>query len=89
MVDLQKAFDKVWTDGLLLKLRRCNISENMFKWIKSYTHNRRARVVIANNKSKKILFRHGVPQRGVLSPTLFIVFMNDTSAMQKQRQGAN
>ena len=30
-IDLQKAFDKVWTDGLLLKLRRCNISGNMFK----------------------------------------------------------
>ena len=76
-IDLQKAFDKVWTDELLLKLRRCNISGNMFKWIKSYTHNRRARVVIDNNRSKKILLRHGVSQGGVLSPTLFIVFMND------------
>ena len=44
---------------------------------KSYTHNRRARVVIYNNRSKKILLYHGVPQGGVLSPTLFIVFMND------------
>ena len=50
-IDLQKSFDKVWTDGLLIKLR-CNISRNMFKWIK-YTHNRRARVVIDNNRSKK------------------------------------
>ena len=49
----------------------------MFKWIKSYTHNRRARVVIDTNRSKKILLRHGVPQGGVVSPTLFIVFMND------------
>ena len=76
-IDLQKAFDKVWIDGLLLKLRRCNISGNMFKWIKSYKHNRRARIVIDNNRSKKILLRHGVPQGGVLSPTLYIVFMND------------
>ena len=49
----------------------------MFKWIKSYTHNRRPRVLIYNNISKKILLRHSVPQGGVLSPTLFIVFMND------------
>ena len=76
-IDLQKAFDTVWTDGLLLRLRRCNISGNLFKWIKSFTHNRRARVVIDNNSNKKILLRHGVPQGGVLSPTLFIVFMND------------
>ena len=77
-IDLQKEFDKLWTDGLLLKLRRCNISGKMFKWIKSHTHNRRARVAIeAEVRSKKILLRHGVPQGGVLSPTLFIVFMND------------
>ena len=49
----------------------------MFKWIKPYTHNRRARVLIDNNRSKTILLRQGVPQRGALSPTLFIVFMND------------
>ena len=49
----------------------------MFWWIKSYLHNRRARVVIDNTKSKKILLRHGVPQGGVISPTLFLVFIND------------
>ena len=69
-IDLQKAFDTVWTDGLLLKL-------NMFRWIKSYLHNRRTRVVIDNTKSNKILLRHGVPQGGVISPTLFLVFIND------------
>ena len=76
-IDLQKAFDTVWTDGLLLKLKKCNIAGNMFGWIKSYLHNRRARVVIDNTKSKKILLRHGVPQGGVISPTLFLVFIND------------
>ena len=39
-IDLQKAFDfKVWTDGLLLKLKRCGIGGNMYRWIKSYLHN--------------------------------------------------
>ena len=51
-IDLQKAFDIVWTYGLLLKLKKCNIAGNMFGWIKSYLHNRRARVVIDNTKSK-------------------------------------
>ena len=40
----------------------------MFKWIKSHTHNRRARLVIDNKRSKKIILRHGVPQGGILSP---------------------
>ena len=50
---LQKAFDKVWRDGLLLKLKKCRIRGNMYKWIKSYMHNRRARVTIDSSNSKK------------------------------------
>ena len=49
----------------------------MYKWIKSYLHNRRARVIIDSAKSKKNLLGHGVPQGGVLSPTLFLIFIND------------
>ena len=67
----------VWTDGLLLKLKKCNITGNMFRWTKSYLNNRRARIIINNTRSKKILLRHGVPQGGVISPTLFLVFIND------------
>ena len=76
-IDLQKAFDKVWTDGLLVKMQRCGIAGNMLRWIKSYLHNRRARVTVDGRKGKKVLLRHGVPQGGVLSPTLFLIFIND------------
>ena len=49
-IDLQKAFDKGWTDGLLLKLKQCGIGGNMYRWIKSYLHNRRSRVTVHNAK---------------------------------------
>ena len=46
----------------------------MFKWIKSYTHNRRARVVIDNNRrySSVMVFR-----KVEFCHQLLIVFMND------------
>ena len=43
-VDLTKAFDKVWKEGLLFKLLRKRICGNMYSWIQSYLFQRSARV---------------------------------------------
>ena len=76
-VDMEKAFDRVWRDGLLLKLKDYNIKKNMFKWIQSYLSRRKARVEVQGIKSRQATIRQGVPQGGVLSPTLFLIFVND------------
>lgn len=76
-VDMAQAFDRVWKDGLLLKLKREKISNNMYKWIESFLTNRNARVALQGKSSRIAPLKHGVPQGGVLSPTLFLLYMND------------
>ena len=61
----------------------------MFRWISQYLNNRKARVNIDGDHSRKKVLREGVPQGGVLSPTLFLVFINDIMKdMPKRIQGA-
>ena len=76
-IDLQKAFDKVWTDGLLVKALKCGIGDKMYRWICSFLQNRKARVLVDGKQSRKIMLKHGVPQGGVVSPTLFLMYIND------------
>ncbi|KAK7097663.1 hypothetical protein V1264_004608 [Littorina saxatilis] len=76
-IDLSKAFDKVWKEGLLLKLLTAGIAGRMFNWIKSFLCHRTARVKLDGNLSYAVKIREGVPQGGVISPTLFVVFIND------------
>ena len=88
-IDMEKAFDKVWKDGLRLKLHKSGVTGRMYQWISQYMNNRKARVHVNGSYSRKKTLREGVPQGGVLSPTLFLVFINDIVAeLPRKVQGA-
>ena len=38
--DLTKAFDKVWREGLLLKVLQSQVSGRMYKWIRCFLQER-------------------------------------------------
>nr|KAG5696843.1 hypothetical protein BaRGS_030967 [Batillaria attramentaria] len=76
-VDLTKAFDKVWKEALLLKLLQKNVCGTMYWWIHSYLFQRSARVKLDGQTSTRVKIREGVPQGCCISPTLFIVFIDD------------
>ena len=60
----------------------------MYCWIKHYLHNQKAAVKLEMKHSRKKLFKHGVPQGGVLSPTLFLIFMNDIDQILSRKVNA-
>ena len=51
-IDLGKAFDKVWKEGLILKFRQCGDALRMYKWIGQYLHNRKAKVKVKQHLTK-------------------------------------
>ena len=76
-LDMSKAFDKVWHDGLLFKLQRNGIEGQLLQLFKSYLSNRKQHVVINGFESEWGLIEAGVPQGSVLGPLFFLTYIND------------
>ena len=77
MLDISKAFDKVWHPGLLFKLKQLGISGSLLRWFESYLTNRKQRVVLGGKSSELSYLQAGVPQGSILGPLLFLVYIND------------
>lgn len=76
-LDFNKAFDLVWSNGLLIKLKNLGINGNMFNFIKDFLTDRKIQVRIGNKLSKEHNLENGTPQGSVISPILFLIMIND------------
>ena len=76
-LDMSKAFDKVWHNGLLCKLNSYGINGKLKSLLESYLTNRRQRVILNGLASSWKPVSAGVPQGSVLGLLLFLNFIND------------
>lgn len=76
-LDIEKAYDMLWKEGLMIRLYDAGVRGRILNWIRAFLQNRAIQVRADGAFSEMVGIDNGMPQGSVISPVLFIVMVND------------
>ena len=74
-LDISKAFDKVWHDGIIFKLKASGVDGELLLLLKNYLGNQEQRVTLNDQTSEWRKVMSGIPQGS--GQILFLIYIND------------
>ena len=77
-VEISKAFDQIWIDAMLYKLyHHAKLQGKCWRLIRNWYTNMKEVVYVDGFYSRTYTLQQGTRQGGILSPWLFLVYIND------------
>ncbi len=74
--EVEKAYDMIWKEGLMIKLDMMGITAIIYNWIKDFLADRFIQVRIGKVLSGRYMVENGIPQGSIISPILFSIMIN-------------
>ena len=79
-LDLEKAFDTMWIQGLLYKMQQIDLKGQICNWISNFLTKRSIQVRVGTCMSRSYDVTNDRLQGSVISPLLFLLLVNDMPA---------
>ena len=78
-LDLSKAVEREWHDGLIYKIKHIGITGDSVKLIESFLSNKFQQGVLNGQSSSWTSVCGGVPQSSILGPLFLLIYVNGLS----------